>query len=110
MTADMLQQIRFVVLYPAIGTFGLFWAAVFWLRFRRGRCVGDFWAGTLAMAMALWALAGIAALWIANASGFSTITSAAFTVGMILPVVVLATGAVLMIGKAWRNGHGKEDV
>ncbi len=48
---ETLQQVRFVVLYPAIATFGLFWAAVFWLRFRRGRCVGDFWAGTLAMAM-----------------------------------------------------------
>lgn len=103
MTADVLQQIRFVVLYPAIATFGLFWAAVFWLRFRRARCVGDFWAGTLAMAMALWALSGIAALWIAKGTGFSQVTSLAFTVGMLAPALVLCAGMAVMMVRGWRR-------
>jgi len=113
-TAEALQQLRFVVLYPAIATFGLFWAAVFWLRFRRGRCVGDFWAGTLAMAMALWALAGIAALWIADRTGFSEVTSLAFTLGMLAPALVLCAGVAVMMVRGWRRGdnaqEGMEDV
>jgi len=100
---ETLQQVRFMVLYPAIATFGLFWAAVFWLRFRRGRCVGDFWAGTLALAMALWALAGIGALWIADRTGFSEVTSLAFTLGMLAPALVLCAGAAVMMVRGWRR-------
>lgn len=100
---EALQQIRFVVLYPAIATFGLFWAAVFWLRFRRARCVGDFWAGTLAMAMALWALSGIAALWIARETGFTQVTSLAFTLGLVMPTLCLAANTAVMLVRGWRR-------
>lgn len=100
---ETLQQIRFVVLYPAIATFGLFWAAVFWLRFRRARCVGDFWSGTLAVSMALWALSGIAALWIARKIGFTEVTGAAYTLGLLAPTLVLCAGVAVMMVRGWRR-------
>ncbi len=100
---EAMQQIRFVVLYPAIATFGVFWAVLFWLRFRRGRCVGDFWAGTLAMSMALWALSGIAALWVASETGFSQVTTVTFTVGLLAPALVLCAGVAVMMVRGWRR-------
>lgn len=100
---EAMQQIRFVVLYPAIATFGFFWAAVFWLRFRRARCVGDFWAGALAMGLALWALSGVAALWVASGTGFSLVTAVTFTVGLLAPALVLCAGVAVMMVRGWRR-------
>lgn len=103
MTAELLQQLRYVLIYPLMATTGLFWTAVFLLRWRRGRCVGDFWAGMLALCLAVWALAGVLALWIASESGFSTITSLAFTLGLVLPTLCLAAGTAVMLVRGWRR-------
>lgn len=103
MTVDLLQQLRYLVLYPLLATTGLFWAVVFWLRWRRGRCVGDFWAGGLALAVAVWALAGVAALWIAGQSGFSMATSLAFTLGLLAPASALVMGTAVMLQRGWRR-------
>lgn len=103
MTAETLQDLRYLVFYPLMATTGLFWAAVFLLRWRRGRCVGDFWAGMLALCVALWALAGVLALWIADRSGFSMITALAFTVGMLAPALALCAGTAVMLVRGWRR-------
>lgn len=100
---ETLQQIRFLVLYPAMATFGLFWGGMFWLRWRRARCVGDFWSGALALAMAALALTGIAGLWMAQASGFSQMTSITYTVGLLAPVLVLCAGTAVMLVRGWRR-------
>lgn len=103
MSAELLQQIRYVLIYPLMATTGLFWATVFLLRWRRGRCVGDFWAGVLGLAVAGWALAGVLALWLANRSGFSAATSLAFTLGLVGPAMALLMGTAVMLVRGWRR-------
>ena len=49
------------------------------------------------------ALFGLVALWAASASGFNVFTSAAFTLGMVAPALVLAGGAVRLLWQAWRH-------
>lgn len=101
--SDALTQIRFLIIYPAMATFGLFLAGIFWLRWRRARCVGDFWAGALALALAVMALAGIAGLLMARSSGFSAVTSTTFTLGLLAPVLVLCAGTAVMLVRGWRR-------
>jgi len=101
--SETLQQIRFLALYPAMATSGLFWAAVFWLRFRRGRCIGDFWAGTLALALAGYALMSIGALWIASSTGFGQTTASLYTLGILAPTLALVCGSAVMLVRGWRR-------
>lgn len=103
MAAEFWTQLRFLLLYPVMTTFGLAWFVAFWLRWRRTRCPGDRWAALLGAALAGWAFAGILGLWLSKASGFGSLTSLLFAVGASVPAVILVAGVVYMFLRGWRS-------
>lgn len=103
MQAEFWSQVRFLVLYPVMTTFGVAWCAAFWLRWRRTHCPGDRWASLLGAGLAAWAFAGIFWLWLSKSSGFGSATSLLFALGAAVPTLILVVGVLQMFVRGWRN-------
>ena len=105
MPAELWTQIRFLILYPVMVTFGLAWFAGFWMRWRRTRCTGDRWAAALGAAVAVWATAGILGLWWSKLTGFSGNTSFLFVIGASVPTVVIVAGTIRLFTQGIRRSE-----
>lgn len=105
MTSEFWTQIRFLILYPMMVTFGLAWFVGFWLRWRRARCTGDHWAAMLGAAVAAWAMAGILGLWLSKLTGFGNSTSLLFAIGAFAPTLVVTVGTIRLF---WQGLRRKE--
>ena len=104
MSSELWTQIRFLILYPMMVTFGLAWFVGFWLRWRHTRCIGDPWAAMLGAAVAIWALTGILGLWLSKLTGFGSITSLLFAIGAAVPALVIVVGTIRMFfGGLWNK-------
>lgn len=107
-TTEFWSQVRFLLLYPMIASFGTAWGVAFWLRYRRTRCLGDRAASALGTAMAIWALMGILGLWLSRIFGFGAATSLTFTLGAAASAVVLMVGVGRIFLAGWRKNDGPE--
>lgn len=105
MTAEFWTQIRFLILYPMMVTFGLAWFVGFWLRWRRARCTGDHWAAVLGAAVAAWAMAGILGLWLSKLTGFGGNTSLLFAIGTAAPALVVTVGTIRIFMQSFRRSE-----
>lgn len=94
MSSEFWTQIRFLILYPLLVTFGIAWFVGFWLRWRRAGCTGDHWAAALGAAVAVWAMTGILGLWLSKLTGFGNNTSLLFVIGATAPTVVITVGTI----------------
>jgi hypothetical protein len=94
MPSEFWTQIRFLILYPLMVTFGIAWFVGFWLRWRRAGCTGDYWAAALGAAVAVWAMAGILGLWLSKLTGFGDNTSLLFAIGAAAPTIVITVGTI----------------
>lgn len=94
MSSEFWTQIRFLILYPLMVTFGVAWFVAFWLRWRRARCTGDHWSALLGAAVAVWAMAGILGLWLSKLTGFGNNTSLLFAIGAAAPTIVITVGTI----------------
>lgn len=100
------QDLRFLIVYPFMFTFGFAWAVTFFIQQKRGFrsvVVANFWSAMLGFSLGMWALLGIIALWISDRTGFTVYTSFLFTLGSILPAIVLAVGISRMLMTFWRR-------
>ncbi len=105
MPAEFWTQIRFLILYPLMVTFGVAWFVGFWLRWRRARCTGDHWAAMLGAAVAVWAMAGILGLWLSKITGFGNNTSLLFVIGAAAPTVVITVGSIRIFMQSFRRSE-----
>lgn len=103
MDVEFWSQLRFLVLYPVMTTFGLAWAVAFWLRWCRTHCPGDGWAALLGAGLACWSFAGILGLWLSRTSGFGSSTSLLFAVGAAVPAIILVAGVLRIFLRTWRS-------
>lgn len=88
------QNVRMILLYPFLVTFGMAYVALFWARWRSSKCAGDRWSVRLGLALIVWGVSGFVALRIASASGFGLTTTIVFTIGVLTPAVVLVWGTL----------------
>jgi hypothetical protein len=104
MSPEFWTNIRFLILYPTMVTFGLAWFAAFMLRWRRAHCKGDHWAAILGAAVAAWAMAGILGLWVSKITGFGNNTSLLFAIGAAAPALVVTVGSIRLFRESLRKG------
>ena len=99
------QQFRQIIVYPVIMVAGIGWGIVFLLQWRAlvTRRFATLMPALLGFALAVWAGFSTLALWIASLAGFSAITSALLTVGVMAPALVLASSVVYSLVVAWRR-------
>ena len=101
---ELWTTIRFLLVYPVLATFGLAWAVMFFLRWRRYHCLGDGWAALLGLTITIWAGGGLISTWVAGTDGgYGAKTSVIFTVGMLGTAGVLIGGVVTMFRKSWKR-------
>lgn len=105
MSSEFWTQIRFLMLYPMMVTFGLAWFVGFYLRWRRARCTGDHWAAALGASLAIWAMAGILGLWLSKLTGFGGNTSVLFAIGAAAPTVVVTVGTIRIFMENFRRSE-----
>lgn len=103
MSSEFWTQIRFLIMYPLMATFGVAWFVGFWLRWRRARCTGDHWAAVLGAAVAVWAMAGILGLWLSKFTGFGNNTSLLFAIGAAAPTIVITVGTIRLFMQNMRK-------
>lgn len=95
-------QVRFL-LYPFMLAFGLAWVLLHVRMYHRGRCAPCAWSVWLGAAVAVNGAAGLASLVIARVVGFGPLSSAVFTVGPAVLVLVTGAGVVALFRSAWRG-------
>ena len=103
MTAEFWTTVR-LLLYPILLVLALAWATLFWVRYRQARLLSSAWAFWLGLAVAALGASGFGSLLVARAQGgYSSITSAMLTAGLIVIVVVLVAGVLAMGATMWRT-------
>lgn len=101
---ELWTTVRFLFVYPVLATFGLAWAVMFCMRWRRYHCLGDGWSALLGMTIAIWAGGGLIATWVAGVDGgYGARTSVIFTIGMVATAIVLVSGVTVLFKKAWKR-------
>lgn len=105
MPAEFWTQIRFLIFYPLMVTFGIAWFVGFWLRWRRAGCTGDHWAAALGAAVAVWAMMGILGLWLSKLTGFGGNTSLLFAIGAAAPAAVITVGTIRIFVQSLRRSE-----
>lgn len=96
-------HLRFLLVYPLTIVFGLAWVGVFFVRWRHSKCIGDWWAMYLGGAMAAWASIGLMSLWLSRISGFNQLTSGIFTLGSLVPLLVMMACVISSFVRSWRS-------
>lgn len=98
------SELRLVVLWPALITFGLAWFGIFYARWRQRRCLGDLWAAHSGLASAIMGGISIIGLWIVRSDGPSPFTSMTFTLGLGIYVIFQIAGIIMVARRLGRNG------
>lgn len=103
MTVEMLQDLRFLVIYPLLAVAGGAWALLSWMRYRQTGQASEVWSGLVALGVAIWGMAALLALWIASSAGFSLTTSALTTLGSLVTALALTAAVVVSLVRQWRR-------
>lgn len=99
------SELRLVILWPAIITFGLAWFAIFYARWRQRRSQGDLWAAHSGLASAIMGGLSIIGLWVVRVEGPSAFSSMMFTTGLGIYAIFQATGIIMAWRRFRQNGH-----
>ena len=99
------QQFRQIIIYPVIMVAGIGWGIIFLLQWRvcTSRRFATLMPSLLGFSLAAWASMAILALWVAGRTGFSQLSSALVTIGILTPALVLASAVVYSLMVAWRR-------
>lgn len=99
---EMWTAVRFL-LYPIMLGLGAAWALFHLRLYRQDRCVSDGWAFWIGLAVAINGAAGVGSLVIAKMVGFGALSSAVFTLGPAVLVMVLGAAVLARFREAWRR-------
>lgn len=103
MTAEALQTIRYLCIYPLLAVASAGWAFLSWLQWHRLRTPQVFWSMHLGIALAGWAVLAIVSLWIAEDQGKGQLSGMVFTLGAGLTTIVMTIAVIMILIRTWRR-------
>lgn len=103
MSAEGLQTIRYLCIYPVLAVASAGWAFLAWLQWHRLRTAQVFWSMHIGIALAAWAILAIVALWITESQGRGMLSATFFTLGAALTTAVVTIAVTVMLVRTWRR-------